>query len=390
MSKRAAMKVERVPIGDLTPHPENPRQGDVGAISESITRFGLYQPIVVQLSSRYILVGNHRWKAARALGMESMPVVYLDVDDITAKAILVADNRLSDIATYDDHALAELLQALAAEDALEATGYDSEDLDRLLADLTRGGFTPPGADEAPELPEEPESKMGEVYELGPHRLACGDATDPETYRTLLGAERPHLLLTDPPYGVDYEGGMNARLREKLEGDTDSSLYSLFLPAAKAALDPKAALYLFFAGSLGLSVYRALEDTGHEVRALIVWHKLNAHYGAWASQYMPKHEPFLYAHRKGNAPYWYGPPNEVTVWEHQQPSTNEHHPTQKPVDLMRRAIENSTAPGHIVLDPFAGSGSTLIAAEVTGRVARCIELDPRYCDVIRRRYADIRP
>lgn len=106
--------------------------------------------------------------------------------------------------------------------------------------------------------------------------------------------------------------------------------------------------------------------------------------------MPKHEPFLYAHRKGNAPYWYGPPNEVTVWEHQQPSTNEHHPTQKPVDLMRRAIENSTAPGHIVLDPFAGSGSTLIAAEVTGRVARCIELDPRYCDVIRRRYADFRP
>jgi DNA modification methylase len=275
--------------------------------------------------------------------------------------------------------LDELLPVLTDLD-LPPVSIDGDDLDALLDREPE-----PETESVPEPPEEPTSKRGEIYELGPHRLMCGDAADRDSWAFLFGAALADLVVTDPPYGVEYEGGSgNQRKREKLVGD-DRDVYAGVLPIVSEYAAANAALYLWHAGRRATAAYRAVEDAGWTVRSQIIWHKLNAHYGAWMAQYLPKHEPCIYCVRE--PPTWNGATNEVTVWEHDQPSQNEHHPTQKPVELMARAIRNSSNPNAIVADPFAGSGSTLIAAEQTGRVCYAMEIEPRYCDVIRRRYAE---
>ena len=211
---------------------------------------------------------------------------------------------------------------------------------------------------------------------------CGDSTKGDDVGRVMGGEKAALMITDPPYGVAYEGGSgNANKREKLAGDGDAGLYARFL----AVWDATPA-YIWFADSKGHTVYNAAIDAGFTIRALIVWHKLKAHYGAFMAQYMQKHEPCLYC-VKGGEP-WYGPSNEVTVWEIDQPARNEYHPTQKPVECMSRPMKNSSKVGDIVVDPFLGSGTTLIAAEQLGRRCFGIEISPAYCDVIVQRWENL--
>jgi DNA modification methylase len=198
-------------------------------------------------------------------------------------------------------------------------------------------------------------------------------------------EKAQLVVTDPPYGVDYTGGHGKKKRERILGDEDASLYAEALVMAHAYTDDKAPLYVWFAGNQGEDVYRAVREAHYDVAALVFWHKTKAHYGAFMAQYMQKHEPLLYCRKRGSGARWTGPTNEVTVWDADQPSRNEWHPTQKPIEVIERCIRNSSERGHIVLDLFGGSGTTLIAADNLGRAARIVELDPRYCDVIRRRY-----
>lgn len=287
---------------------------------------------------------------------------------------------------WDQEVLLGLLGTVQTSAGLLGTGFDDAGL-RALADALSPPISRTDPDDVPDAPSDAVSRRGDVWSLGgEHRAMCGDSTSPADLGALMAGGRASLVFTDPPYGVDYDGGTT--VREKLAGDeVGTSIYGDFLAALPGAVDPRAPLYVFFAGSHALEVFSAVVSTGYQVRALMVWHKMKAHYGALSAQYKLKHEPFLYCHRRGQAPYWYGPTNEVTVWEVEQSHRNDWHPTQKPVALAERAMRNSSEPGDIVLDPFGGSGSTLIAAHSAGRVARLMEIEPRYVDVIVRRFAE---
>ena len=230
---------------------------------------------------------------------------------------------------------------------------------------------------------------GHKFEAEPkprHAVVCGDSTNAEDVGRLMDGERAIVVWTDPPYGVNYEGGRNPvsnTPREKLRGDGNfGALYSAFMATIMPHCLPSTPMYIWFADRAGEPVYSAVSANGYRVRAMIVWNKLDAHYGNFMAQYMQKHEPCLYCVRE--SPPWYGPTNEVTVWDVKQPTQNEHHPTQKPLGLAERAIRNSSEIGDLILDPFLGSGTALLAAHRGGRRCFGIELEPRFVEVILRR------
>lgn len=378
-------------VDSLREHPQNPRQGDLGAVIEAITTNGYIVPVVAQTSTRIVIDGNHRLKAARSLGMVEIPVVWVDVDDETSLRHLLAANRTNDLASWDETALAAILTDLAQQTTagLAGTGYDGVALDALLADLAALDFAlqPKGADEGPtEPPVVPVTQAGDLWVLGEHRLLCGDATIDDAYGTVLDGHQADLTFTDPPYGVGYTGG--AKPREALAGDhLGTSIYGDALPHLRIRAADHAALYLWYADAHAAAAAAAAAAAGYDVVAQIIWVKNNAQFVS-SAKYHGKHEIAFYAHRKGKTAAWYGPNNEVTVWEVDRAARNDFHPTQKPVELAQRAINNSSASGNLVLDPFGGGGSTLIACEQTGRKARLIEIDPGYCDVICRRYQSL--
>lgn len=267
---------------------------------------------------------------------------------------------------------------------MDLAGFGEDDLRRLLDSLKPMPEGDP--DEAPALPKgEPRSKLGEVYELGRHRLMCGDATSDADMATLMAGELAECVFTDPPYGVGYDGG--TKVREKLAGDHSTELYWPGCMAAASYTTDSAPLYLWFAALKGAAAAAAAAavEAGYEIRCEIIWNKNQAQFGSLSAQYKQKHEPCFYCFKKGRTVNWVGPTNEVTVWDVDRASVNEFHPTQKPVDLACRALGNHEAAS--VLDLFGGSGSTLIAAEILGRKAFVMEIDPGYCDVIRQRYED---
>ena len=245
----------------------------------------------------------------------------------------------------------------------------------------------PQIDRAAELQEKWQVKRGDLWQIGDHRLLCGDSTVRADVDKVMGGERADLVFTDPPYGVDYEGGANnEKKREKLAGDDTGDLYMPVLKMCKESVKKSAPMYVWFAASVGKPVYDAVSAIGYEVRAMIIWNKLDAHYGAFMAQYMQKHESCLYI-VDGNSNF-IGASNEVTVWDLKQPAKNELHPTQKPIELALRAIGNHAAP--IVIDFCAGSGTTGIACQNLGRRARMIEISEAYTAVILQRFSDAFP
>ncbi len=378
------MDVTEVPTSDLATMaaPYNPRQisdHDLEALRRSLRYFGTVEPIVVNKRSGRIVGGHQRVKAAQAESMVSMPVVYVDLDDPSEKQLNLALNRIH--GEWEPDLLADLLRGLEAEGAdLALTGFAEDELARLMAEAN-AGLTDP--DDAPELQADAVTQLGELIVMGKHRLLCGDATNAGAVSLLLGDVKPNLMVTDPPYGVEYDGGAaNATKRQKIEGDDSADLFGPALMLAAKHM-PIGAWYVWHAGRVAAPVYFAIAHAGFEVRSLLIWNKLKAHYGAPSAHYCQKHEPCLYAVR-GSASFS-GPSNECTVWDIDQHSRNEFHPTQKPVECMARAIRNHDAPQ--VYDPFLGSGTTIIAAEMTGRACYGLELDPRYCDVIVKRWQD---
>jgi site-specific DNA-methyltransferase (adenine-specific) len=379
------LDIARVAIGTLRPYPRNPRRGNIEAIKQSLATNGQYRPIVVNRRTGEILAGNHTWRAARELGWSEIAVTYLDVDDEQAARIVLADNRANDLSGYDNEALADLLIELPS---LEGTGYDRDDLDALLADLGIGSGL---EDDPPPLPAEPRTRPGEVFELGAHRLICADARDPEAYRTLLGDEQAELLWTDPPYGVSYEGKTEAKLRIKGDGrDGLPDLLGKAFAAADTALADGAPLYVAHpGGERSLDFGRAFLGAGWSLRQTLVWVKDSIVLGHLDYHY--SHEQLLYGFKPGSGRLgrggsgWHGDDAQASVLEFDRPKASIEHPTMKPPALIEHCLRNSSRPGALVLDPFAGSGSTLVACEASGRAARLIELDPRYCDVICDRY-----
>lgn len=382
-------EIKTVPIEDVKPYPNNPRDNSpaVPAVAASIERFGFRNPILVD-GDGVIIEGHTRRLAAIKLGMREVPVVYAtDLTPDEVKALRVIDNKTAELADWDEDVLAgeaELLKDAGFD--LEDFGFDPKELEALLSPDPADGQT--DADDVPEVDDsEPvRSKRGEVYVLGVHRLMCGDSTNAEDVRRVCADGEADLWLTDPPYNVDYHGGDGATIMNDSMSDSN---FREFLRAAFAnaerAMKPGAAAYIFHADSEGYNFRGACHDVGLKVRQCLIWKKDSLVLGR--QDYLWIHEPILYLWKEGAGHDWYSDRKQTTVLEFDRPKRSELHPTMKPVALVEYLMGNSSKKGDVVLETFGGSGTTLMAAEQTGRVCRCVELDPHYCDVIRKRWAE---
>lgn len=325
---------------------------------------------------------------AEVTGNQEVPVLVLDVDEAEAKKLLATFDPIGALAQPDNDALTKLLAGI---------DFGSKAIDDMLADLVDlNGQAKEGLTEDDEIPEKVETicKTGDLWQLGDHRLLCGDATKREDVERLMGEKKADMVFTDPPFGVDYDGthlsggsyfSKGKREKERLKND-DRDVYKEVMPIIFSFLkDDQVCVYICFAGTLGKAVFDAVHDSQFMVRALIIWNKNHAQFGSMGSQYKQKHEPILYLYKKGKTTQWFGENNEVTVWDIDRQSKNEFHLTQKPVELSARAIKNSSKLADIILDLFGGSGSTLIACEKLGRKCRMMEIEPFYCDVIIQRW-----
>ena len=391
------MQICNMKITDIIPYDKNPRLNDgaVEAVANSIKEFGWRAPIVVD-KDMVIICGHTRLKAAIQLGLEEVPVHI--ADNLTPKqvqAYRIADNRTGEIAEWDYSLLPVELKELQDSDFdLSLLGFDADELDKLLngeeENVVAEGET--DADAVPEVPEVAVSKRGEVYQLGKHRLMCGDSTKPEDVAKLLDGELADMVFTDPPYGVSYKGVNNPGGRawevienDDLRGDTLSEFLLAAFKNIKAHLREKRAFYIWYATSNHLQFEHAIIDAGLKSKQVLMWNKgmILGH-----SDYHWAFEPCFYGCKAEENCIWFGDRCQTTVWDIKRDNTREYvHPTQKPTALAIKAMFNSCKPGEIVLDLFGGSGSTLIACEQTNRVNRSMEFDPKYADVIRKRWAE---
>jgi DNA modification methylase len=388
MTTNPADKVEQWPINKLVPYARNARthsDEQVGQIAASIKEWGWTTPILVDEEGS-IIAGHGRTLAAQRLQMTEVPVmVAKGWSDAKKRAYVLADNKLALNAGWDNEMLAlELGEIGDLGFDLDLIGFTADEIAALMPVELNPGLT--DEDEVPELPEQPVTVLGDVWVLGKHRLMCGDSTSIDAVDKLMDGQKADMVFTDPPYGVDYDGGhATEKRRDKLKNDDDVNMYDLPVKNAYLASKDDAPIYLWFADRFATDVLEGLSEAGYQVRCWIIWNKNVAQFGAIGAQYKAKHEPCIYAFKKGKAPNWNGPTNEVTVWDVSRDHKNSHHPTQKPTDLAKRAMENHKV--KLVLDLFGGSGSTLIAAEKTNRQAHLMELDPKYVDVIIKRWQD---
>ncbi len=390
-----ADRIEHWPIDKLLPYVRNARQHSdeqIAQIAASIAEFGFVNPILTGADG-VLVAGHGRLAAARKLGLATVPVVVLDhLTPTQRRALVLADNRLAELATWDDALLRIELEALQDDGFdLDLTGFDADALAELLAGEEPEHEGQTADDAVPEMPEESVSKPGDVWRLGPHRLVCGDATTAEAYARLFpDGERADMVFTDPPYNVNYANSAKDKLRGKhrpiLNDALGEGFYDfLFDALALIMAHTRGAIYVAMSSSELDTLQAAFRAAGGHWSTFIIWAKNTFTLGR--SDYQRQYEPILYGWPEGATRHWCGDRDQGDVWQIKKPQKNDLHPTMKPVDLVERAIRNSSRPGDVVLDPFGGSGTTLIAAEKAGRVARLIELDPKYADVIVRRWQD---
>ncbi len=381
------------PVGKLIPYGRNPRKNDhvIEQMAGAIQEFGFRIPIIAK-STGEVVDGHLRLKAAQHLGLETVPVVL--ADDLTPmqiKAFRILANRSATWADWDEDLLRLELEELQLDDFdLALTGFDDDEIAELLAgeETTAEGHT--DEDAAPEVPVIPVSKPGDIWIMGKHRLLCGDSTDAASYDTLLGNERVAMIFQDPPYNVDYANTAKDKLRGTnrpiLNDNLGDGFQDFLLAAFKPALTRcNGAVYVAMSSSELDTLQAAFRAAGGKWSTFIIWAKNTFTLGR--SDYQRQYEPILYGWPEGATRHWCGDRDQGDVWHFNKPRVNDLHPTMKPVELVERAIRNSSRPSDIVLDPFGGSGTTLIAAEKSGRQARLIELDPKYVDVIVRRWQE---
>lgn len=389
-----------VPVEDLRTLEGNPRRGDVAAVARSLKRFGQRKPIVARRADGVVVAGNHTLAAARELGWAEVAVSWVDDDDATAKAYALADNRTSALGTFDNADLAAMVAEVQAVDPelLEAASFDEDDLNELLAgNEVPEQLTDP--DEVPEPPAEPVSKPGDLWLLGPHRVLCGDATSVDDAERVMDGQRADCMWTDPPYGVSYQANesqesLKARNRRTdglvVENDdlSEEQLGALLREAFSTALvatKPGAAWYVAAPpGPLHVIFAHLLNEVG-VWRQTLVWLKDQFVFGR--QDYHYRHEPIFYGWAPGAGHYFVEDRTKDTILDVQRPRQSKDHPTMKPVELVARCLTNSCPPRGLVYEPFGGSGTTLLAAHALGQHARVLELDPRYVDVILRRFAE---
>ena len=386
--------IEMRPIDALIPHVRNAKQhsdAQVAQIAASIREFGWGAPILVD-GQNNVIAGHGRLLAARKLGLAEVPVVPMThLTDIQRRALILADNKIGENAAWDEELLGlELAELNDAGFDLGLTGFTPEEWDALIAgdESTKDGLI--DDDAVPEVPETPISRTGDLWLLGEHKLLCGDATQADDYAALLGDELPDMAFTDPPYNVNYANTAKDKLRGKNRPILNDNLgegFGKFLVAAcqNILAVTKGAVYIAMSSSELDTLQSAFRSAGGKWSTFIIWAKNTFTLGR--ADYQRQYEPILYGWRDGVDHYWCGARDQGDVWQIRKPQKNDLHPTMKPVELVERAVRNSSKTRDIVLDPFGGSGSTLIACEKAGRRARLIELDPKYVDVIVRRWQE---
>lgn len=383
------IQVEQWRIERLIPRVTNPRTHSahqIAQIAASMRQWGWTNPVLVGTEGD-IVAGHARVLAARLLGMTEVPVIVLRrLSEAQRRALVIADNQLALNAGWDEELLRVELAALKEEDFdLDLLGFDDGELAQLLAE-EQAAAAVVDEDETPEAPLVATSIPGDLWVMGSHRLLCGDACQPESVSRLTNGELAGLVFTDPPYNVDYEGYTGEHL--KIAGDQMTAAeFRKFLGQmarnCRAVMRPDASLYICHASSWQREFQNALEAAGLQIRCQIIWAKNTFAWGF--GRYKFQHEPIFYCHLGGHKDAWYGDKTQSTLWQQNKPSANRLHPTMKPVELVERALGNSSRAGEVVVDLFGGSGSTLIGCERQGRSARLMEIDPRYADVICRRW-----
>jgi DNA modification methylase len=381
------MQIERRRLDSLQLDPDNAREHDkanIDAIKASLEKFGQRKPIVV--ADGVVIAGNGTMEAAQALGWEEIDTVSADdLDETERRAYAIADNRTAELAKWNEAKLAEALSSVTEDgDAMgEATGFDHQ----AIVDLVEQHLAEPKEiveDEVPEVQEETVTKPGDLWVLGDHRVLCGDSTLGSDFQALMAGARSDLLLTDPPYNVAYEGGTGLTIQndDMADGDFRKFLTTMF-GHAFAAMKPGAAFYVWHADIQAYNFYGSIQDHGEKIRQCLIWAKSSLVLGR--KDYQTQHEPCLYGWKGGASHSWYSDRKQTTLLSFAKPSRNAEHPTMKPVEMIAYQMGNSTGPQGLILDPFLGSGTTLIAAEQLGRKCYGMELSPAYCDVIVRRW-----
>lgn len=386
---KATAELKMLPVSVLKPAAYNPRKklkpGDkeYEKIKNSITEFGFADPLVVN-ADMTIIGGHQRLTVAMDLGYTEVPCAVVDIDKTREKALNIALNKIT--GAWDDTLLADLLKDIEESNFdLGKTGFDPPEIETLFNKVHNKEVKEDDFDVESELKQPCFSKAGDLWMLGKHRVLCGDSTKAECYDTLMDGVKANLVLSDPPYNVDVEETAGKIMNDNMG---DSEFYEFLLAAFKQMhghLADDGSIYIFHADTEGLNFRKAFKDAGFYLSGCCIWKKNALVLGR--SPYQWQHEPCLYGWKLKGKHQWYSDRKQTTIWEYDRPKSNKDHPTMKPIGLMSYPLRNSTMTNGIVLDPFLGSGSTLIACEETVRVCRGIELDPKFVDVIVKRYIE---
>ena len=390
MTNQSTMEIKELPLKELKPAAYNPRKklkkGDkeYEKIKQSLLKFGYVDPIIVN-EDLTVIGGHQRLTVLKDLDYETAKCVIVDLPKEDEKALNIALNKIT--GQWDEALLADLLLDLQESDFnLDLTGFELPEIDDILSNVHDKELFEDEFDVEEELKKPTLSRHGDIWQLGKHRVICGDSTKAETYKQLLDDRKANLVVTDPPYNVDVEETAGKILNDNMsDGDFYQFLLSMFTQVENH-MEDDASIYVFHADTEGLNFRKAFKDAGFYLSGCCIWKKNSLVLGR--SPYQWQHEPCLYGWKKKGKHQWFSDRKQTTIWEYDRPKSSKDHPTMKPIQLMAYPIQNSSMRGTIVLDPFLGSGSTLIAADQTGRVCYGIELDEKFVDVIVKRYIEV--
>lgn len=390
MTNQPTMEIKELPLKELKPAAYNPRKklkkGDkeYEKIKQSLLKFGYVDPIIVN-EDLTVIGGHQRLTVLKDLDYETAKCVIVDLPKEDEKALNIALNKIT--GQWDEALLADLLLDLQESDFnLDLTGFEPPEIDDILSNVHDKELSEDEFDVEEELKKSTLSRHGDIWQLGKHRVICGDSTKAETYKQLLDDRKANLVVTDPPYNVDVEETAGKILNDNMsDGDFYQFLLSMFTQVENH-MEDDASIYVFHADTEGLNFRKAFKEAGFYLSGCCIWKKNSLVLGR--SPYQWQHEPCLYGWKKKGKHQWFSDRKQTTIWEYDRPKSSKDHPTMKPIQLMAYPIQNSSMRGTIVLDPFLGSGSTLIAADQTGRVCYGIELDEKFVDVIVKRYIEV--
>lgn len=390
MTNQPTMEIKELPLKELKPAAYNPRKklkkGDkeYEKIKQSLLKFGYVDPIIVN-EDLTVIGGHQRLTVLKDLDYETAKCVIVDLPKEDEKALNIALNKIT--GQWDEALLADLLLDLQESDFnLDLTGFEPPEIDDILSNVHDKELSEDEFDVEEELKKPTVSRHGDIWQLGKHRVICGDSTKAETYKQLLNDRKANLVVTDPPYNVDVEETAGKILNDNMsDGDFYQFLLSMFTQVENH-MEDDASIYVFHADTEGLNFRKAFKEAGFYLSGCCIWKKNSLVLGR--SPYQWQHEPCLYGWKKKGKHQWFSDRKQTTIWEYDRPKSSKDHPTMKPIQLMAYPIQNSSMRGTVVLDPFLGSGSTLIAADQTGRVCYGIELDEKFVDVIVKRYIEV--